>query len=65
MELVPANNNLNLDDIDPETKKAENELSKQQKIFKALIAVFVINALVFTLWLVWAWKNFDLYFLII
>jgi hypothetical protein len=27
MELVPANNNLNLDDIDPETKKAENELS--------------------------------------
>ena len=35
------------------------------KVFKTIFVLLMINALVFTLWLVLFWPRFDLYFLIV
>ena len=34
-------------------------------VFKGLIKFFLLSALVFTLWLVFAWPRFDIYFMIV
>ena len=35
------------------------------QLFKGIIGFFMLNALVFTLWLIFAWPRFDLYFMIV
>jgi hypothetical protein len=34
-------------------------------LFKCIIGFFMLSALVFTLWLIFAWLRFDLYFMIV
>ena len=34
-------------------------------VFKSIIGFLMLSALVFTLWLVFAWPHFDLYFMIV